>query len=66
MIRIAYICDQCRSCADYRHCGTECFHTFDEFHTANGIIHHIDELKTDRFRKVFTSSEDTYYEEVIK
>lgn len=66
MVRIAYICDRCRPCADYKSCGVDCFHTFDEFHTANGIIHHIDELETDRFRKIGGVNEDIYYEEVIK
>jgi len=47
----------------YGACGNECTHTFDEFHTANGIIHNIDELETDRFRKVYCVNEDTYYEE---
>ena len=64
MIRIAYICDQKRPCHMYKSCGNECTHTFDEFHTANGIIHHVDELETDRFRKVCCVNEDTYYEEV--
>lgn len=63
MVRIAYICDQKRPCHMYKSCGNECTHTFDEFHTANGIIHHVDELETDRFRKVCTINEDTYYEE---
>jgi hypothetical protein len=47
----------------YGSCGNECTHTFDEFHTANGIIHDIHELDTDRFRKVCSVNEDTYYEE---
>lgn len=63
MVRIAYICDQKRPCSMYKHCGDECKHTFDEFHTANGIIHNVDELETDRFRKVCSVNEDTYYEE---
>ena len=63
MIRIAYICDQKRHCHMYKSCGEECTHTFDEFHTANGIIHNVDELETDRFRKVCSVNEDTYYEE---
>ena len=64
MIKIAYICDQKRPCHMYGACGNECTHTFDEFHTANGIIHHVDELETDRFRKVASIDECTYYEEV--
>lgn len=64
MIKIAYICDQKRPCNMYGACGNECTHTFDEFHTANGIIHHVDELETNRFRKVYCVNEDTYYEEV--
>lgn len=63
MIKIAYICDRKRPCNMYGACGNECTHTFDEFHTANGIIHNIDELETDRFRKVYCVNEDTYYEE---
>ena len=47
----------------YGACGNECTHTFDEFHTANGIIHHVDELETDRFRKVASIDECTYFEE---
>lgn len=64
MIRIAYICDRKRPCNMYGACGNECTHTFDEFHTANGIIHHVDELETERFRRICTINEDTYYEEV--
>lgn len=64
MIRIAYICDRKRPCHMYKHCGEECKHTFDEFHTANGIIHNVDELETERFRRICTINEDTYYEEV--
>ena len=64
MIKIAYICDQKRPCNMYGACGNECTHTFDEFHTANGIIHHVDELETERFRRICTINEDTYYEEV--
>ena len=63
MVRIAYICDQKRPCHMYKSCGNECKRTFDEFHTANGIIHHVDELETDRFRKVCSVNEDIYYEE---
>lgn len=64
MIKIAYLCDQCRRCSGYKSCGNECTHTFDEFHTLNGIIHNVDELETERFRKVCSVNEDTYYEEV--
>lgn len=64
MVKIAYICDQSRHCNMYGACGNECTHTFDEFHTVNGIIHNVDELDTDRFRKVCCVNEDIYYEEV--
>ena len=64
MIRIAYICDRKRPCHMYESCGEECKRTFDEFHTANGIIHNVDELETDRFRKVCSANEDIFYEEV--
>ena len=66
MIRIAYICDRKRGCSRYEHCGVDCFHTFDEFHTANGILRNIADLETDRFRVVGGANEDIYYEEVIK
>ena len=65
MNKVAYICDKKRSCSMYGSCGKDCNHTFDEFHTANGIIHHVDELETDRFKKLGTVNECTYYEEVI-
>lgn len=64
MVKIAYICDQSRQCNMYESCGKECTHTFDEFHTVNGIIHHVDELRTDRFRLALATDECTYYEEV--
>lgn len=64
MVRIAYICDRKRPCHMYESCGEECKRTFDEFHTANGIIHNVDELETERFRRICTINEDTYYEEV--
>lgn len=63
MVKIAYICDQSRQCSMYESCGKECTHTFDEFHTVNGIIHHVDELQTDRFRLVLATDECKYYEE---
>lgn len=66
MVKIAYICDQTRPCSMYKYCGEDCNHTFDEFHTMNGVIHNIDELETDRFRKVGTVNEVTYYEEVME
>lgn len=64
MIKVAYICDQKKPCHLYKHCGKVCVHTFDEFHTANGIVHDIHELETNRFRLVTVSDECTYYEEV--
>ena len=63
MIKIAYVCDQKRPCHLYKYCGKVCTHTFDEFHTANGIAHNIDELETNRFRLVTVSDECAYYEE---
>lgn len=66
MTRVAYICDGKRHCSNFKNCQTICKHTFDRFHTANGIIHDVKELETARFRKICVSDEVSYYEEVVK
>lgn len=66
MVKVAYICNRKKQCNMYELCGIECNHTFDEYYTANGIIRNVKELETDRFRKICTSDEVGYYEEVIK
>lgn len=65
-VKVAYICDQKKKCRWYGACRKFCRHTFDEFHTLNGVIHNVDELKTDRFKEVITMDETTYYAEVEK
>lgn len=65
MTKVAYICDQKRHCAHFKNCQTICMHTFDEFHTANGVIHDVSELETNRFRKICVANEVSYYEEVV-
>ena len=64
--KIAYICDGKRTCRYYGSCQTTCFHTWNELYAKNGIIHFVDELKTDRFRKIAVVDDVIYYEEVMK
>lgn len=64
MFKIAYICDQKRDCSRFEYCRKCCLHTTDEFHTKNGIIHNVDELYSERFIKVGTVNEVTYFMEV--
>ena len=64
MVKVAYICDKKRDCKGYKSCNTTCFHTTDAFHTANGVIHSVHELDTDRFIQVGTVNEVDYYMEV--
>lgn len=63
--KIAYICDCKKKCRYYGMCQINCFHTFNDLHTKNGVIHHVDELKTDRFRKIAIVDDVVYYEEVL-
>lgn len=64
--KIAYICDGKRTCRYYGSCQITCFHTWSELYAKNGIIHFVDELKTDRFKQIAVVDDVIYYEEVMK
>ena len=65
-VKIAYVCNQKKDCGRFERCQVECFHTFNGCFAKNGIIRDSKELESPRFRKVVTSDEVTYYEEVLE
>jgi hypothetical protein len=64
-VKIAYICNQKKDCGRFGHCQNDCFHTFNNTYSKNGIIKGRHELETDRFKKVMVVDEVTYYEEIL-
>jgi len=61
MDKILYICDGKKPCSRYESCHVDCFHTQDELHAKNGILHDVMELKSRRFKKVVVHDELNIY-----
>ena len=66
MERIAYICDGKRDCSIYKHCGVDCTHTVHTLNAKYGICKSVEELHSDRFVKVGSFDETSYFWEVDK